>query len=53
MSNIMRTYRVSFTLQGEIPVKVQTIKALSKKDVKSVLLASGYNVDEIISCYEI
>jgi len=48
----MRTYRVSFTVHGETPIKVQTIKATSEKDVKGVLRASGYDVDEIVSCYE-
>ena len=53
MSNIMRTYKVSFTENGKIPINTETIQATSKKDVKSRLLALGYNIDEIITCYEI
>lgn len=52
MSNIMRTYRVSFSENGKTPIKTETIEATSKIDVKSRLLALGYDVDEIVSCYE-
>jgi hypothetical protein len=48
----LNVYNISFTVHGETPVKVQTIKATSEKDVKGVLLASGCDVDEIVSCYE-
>lgn len=53
MSNIMKKYRVTFTVHGETKVKTQIVNATSKKDVKSSLLPCGYDVDEIVTCNEI
>lgn len=55
MSNIMKTYQVTFSVNGKTELKKEIVKSISKKDkdIKSSLLPYGYDVDEIINCYEI
>ena len=53
MSNIMRKYRVTFTVNGDTKVKKEIVNATSKKEVKSSLLPCGYDVAEIVTCHEI
>lgn len=53
MLNIMRNYKVEFSVKGKTKLKEEIIEAKSKKDVKIQLIGFGYIVDEIISCYEV
>ena len=48
----MKKYRVTFTVYGEVEVKIEIVDATSEKDVRSRLLPLGYDVQEIVTCYE-
>ena len=52
MAKKLKNYRVTFTVIGEVKVKKEIVQVVDKSEVKNHLIANGYMVDEIVSCYE-